>query len=90
MVSTAIRTLYLIHSDISKDVPPVTRTNVGKIYQTGLFAFLIGFVIWNVDNIYCSTLTEWKNAVGWPAAFLLEGSSSFTISLPISSVKTHV
>jgi len=75
MVFTALRTMYLIHSDISKDVPPVVKKRIGKIYQTGLLTFLAGFAIWNVDNIYCSALTEWKTAVGWPVAFLLEGHS---------------
>jgi len=45
------------------------------MYQTGFITFLAGFAIWNVDNIYCSTLTEWKKAVGWPTAFLLEGTN---------------
>lgn len=75
MVCTAVRTLYLFRSDISKDVPPVVKNKMGKIYQTGLLTFLAGFAIWNVDNIYCSTLTEWKKSVGWPIAFLLEGAS---------------
>jgi dihydroceramidase len=66
MVSMCSSYLYLIHSDISKDVPPVVKKRMGKIYQTGLLTFLAGFAIWNVDNIYCSTLTEWKKAVGWP------------------------
>jgi len=75
MVFLVSRTVYLIHSDISKNVPPVAKKRVGKIYQTGLLTFLAGFAIWNLDNIYCNTLTEWKQAVGWPAAFLLEGHS---------------
>ena len=69
--------MYLIHSDISKNVPPAVKKRIGKMYQTGSITFLAGFAIWNVDNIYCSTLTEWKKAVGWPAAFLLEGASGF-------------
>jgi dihydroceramidase len=89
MVSIALRILYLIHSDVSKDVPPVAKKRMGKIYQTGLLTFLAGFALWNVDNIYCSTLTEWKKAVGWPTAFLLEGLSSSVISLPASSAETH-
>lgn len=54
---------------------------MGKMYQTGLLTFLAGFAIWNVDNIYCSTLTEWKKAIGWPTAFLLEGARSSPVSL---------
>jgi len=77
MISVALRTVYLIHSDISKNVPPTVKKRIGKIYQTGFITFLAGFAIWNVDNTYYSTSTEWKKAVGWPTAFLLEGTSSF-------------
>ena len=82
MVTIAVRILYLNRSELSKSVPHATKKKMGKIYQTGLVTFLAGFAIWNLDNIYCSTLTEWKKAVGWPTAFLLEGSGGFAISLP--------
>lgn len=89
MVSAALRTMYLIHSDIMKNVPPVVKKRIGKIYQTGFLIFLAGFAIWNVDNIYCNTLTEWKKAIGWPTAFLLEGAGCSLVSLPISSAETY-
>jgi len=89
MVFSALRTLYLVHSDISKNVPPAAKKKMGKLYQIGLLTFLTGFAVWNLDNIYCSTLTKWKKAVGWPVAFLLEGASRFYISLPIYSAETH-
>ena len=89
MVSAALRTMYLIHSDIMKNVPPVVKKRIGKIYQTGFLIFLAGFAIWNVDNIYCNTLTEWKKAIGWPTAFLLEGAGCSPVSLPISSAETY-
>jgi dihydroceramidase len=41
--------------------------------MTGVAIFALGFVIWNIDNIFCSTLTGWKFTIGWPVAFLLEG-----------------
>lgn len=44
--------MYLIHSDISKDVPPTVKKRIGKMYRTGFITFLAGFAIWNVDNIY--------------------------------------
>jgi len=75
VVTSILRTLYLMRSDISKNVPPVVKSKMSKIYRTGLLTFLTGFAIWNVDNIYCGTLTEWKRTVGWPLAFLLEGHS---------------
>lgn len=81
MISIALRTTYLLHSDITKNVPLVRKGEISRIYRTGVFTFLAGFVIWNMDNIYCSTLTEWKKAVGWPIAFLLEGASPFSFIL---------
>lgn len=81
--------MYIIHSDISKDIPPAAKKRMGEIYQAGLFIFLAGFAIWNVDNVYCSTLTEWKKAIGWPTAFLLEGARSCAVFLPTSSAKRY-
>ena len=69
-----------MRSDISRNVPPVVKGKMSKIYQTGLLTFLTGFAIWNVDNIYCGTLTEWKRAIGWPLAFLLEGPHKFSLN----------
>ncbi len=39
----------------------------------GMFMFLAGFVIWSLDNHYCSTLRSWRRAVGLPWGILLEG-----------------
>jgi len=75
MLSVTFRTMYLIYLDTSKGVPPAVKKRTGEIYRTGSLTFLAGFAIWNLDNIYCNTLTEWKQTVGWPAAFLLEGHS---------------
>lgn len=77
MVCAVARTSYLLRSDISKHVPSAAKKKVAKLYQIGLLTFLAGFAIWNVDNIFCNTLTEWKKAIGWPVAFLLEGASRF-------------
>jgi dihydroceramidase len=39
----------------------------------GLTVFLGGFAVWNLDNIYCSTLRRWRYDVGLPWGILLEG-----------------
>ncbi|KAF3480248.1 alkaline phytoceramidase [Arthroderma uncinatum] len=39
----------------------------------GLSTFLGGFVIWNLDNEYCSTLRGWRREIGLPWGILLEG-----------------
>jgi hypothetical protein len=75
MLLTIIRTVYLLRmSGPSKDIPVQVRSIIVKIYWTGTGIFLLGFFVWNLDNIFCDTLTTWKFAVGWPIAFLLEGS----------------
>ncbi|KAK4060695.1 hypothetical protein Trihar35433_10103 [Trichoderma harzianum] len=40
---------------------------------TGLSIFLGGFLIWNLDNVFCSQVRQWRHAVGLPWAVLLEG-----------------
>ena len=33
----------------------------------------LGFFIWNLDNIYCSTLRRWRRNIGLPWGIVLEG-----------------
>jgi hypothetical protein len=34
--------------------------------------FLTGYLLWNLDFIYCAQLTKWKRAIGMPWSFVLE------------------
>jgi dihydroceramidase len=54
-------------------IPLEVTATVVKIYYFGLGTFLAGFLVWNLDNVFCDNLTTWKSAIGWPIAFLLEG-----------------
>ncbi|RPD57100.1 alkaline phytoceramidase [Lentinus tigrinus ALCF2SS1-6] len=73
---TTFRTIYLLRNgDISKRLPQALRSSVARLFSYGAGTFAFGFLVWNLDNIFCSYITRWKNAVGWPAAFLLEGHS---------------
>ncbi|KAL0581053.1 alkaline ceramidase ydc1 [Marasmius crinis-equi] len=70
------RILYLTRrspyaSRISSDKVTVARS----WYIKGVIVWLVAFAIWNLDNLFCDRITGWKVAVGWPAAFLLEGHS---------------
>ncbi|KAL1589436.1 hypothetical protein WHR41_01865 [Cladosporium halotolerans] len=38
----------------------------------GAVCFLFGYLLWQLDFIYCSQLTAWKRALGMPWGFLLE------------------
>jgi len=33
---------------------------VFKLYMTGLVLYLTGFILWNIENHHCSTLTRWR------------------------------
>ncbi|KAH9932032.1 uncharacterized protein BXZ73DRAFT_89984 [Epithele typhae] len=75
MLITTSRTIYLLnHSESAQGIPAVQRKSIGRVFLSGAGIFAIGFLIWNLDNIFCSTITKWKQAVGWPAAFFLEAS----------------
>jgi dihydroceramidase len=39
----------------------------------GLGTFLGGFFIWNLDNIFCSSLIGWRRQIGLPWGIFLEG-----------------
>lgn len=39
----------------------------------GLSIFLGGFGLWHLDNIYCSTIREWRHQIGLPWGIFLEG-----------------
>lgn len=39
----------------------------------GLVTFLSGFVLWSLDNEYCSTIRRWRRHLGLPWGILLEG-----------------
>ncbi|KAL2068082.1 hypothetical protein VTL71DRAFT_16180 [Oculimacula yallundae] len=44
-----------------------------KMIACGLGSVALGFLIWNLDNVYCSTLRRWRREVGLPWGVFLEG-----------------
>lgn len=75
MFTNVFRTSYILRfSEAAKTIPDQCRTTIAWLFGTGAVTFAFGFLIWNLDNIFCSKVTQWKHQVGWPAAFLLEGS----------------
>ena len=78
IIVTALRITYILQlSDASRRIPAKAKKTIIHFFSTGAALFSLGFLIWNVDNIFCHTLTMWKVKIGWPAAFLLEGEYSF-------------
>lgn len=47
--------------------------NMWAVVGWGVFVFLGGFVLWNLDNKFCSTLRVWRRELGLPWGVLLEG-----------------
>ena len=48
----------------------------------GLGMFLLGFVVWSLDNQYCSKLRVWRRSVGLPWGIVLEGHGWWLVLPP--------
>jgi Ceramidase len=82
MISTVVREAYLLRwSEASKTIPDKKKSTIIQVLRTGAFGFIFGFIIWNLDNIFCDSLTRVKLAVGWPIAFLLEGKNASSVGI---------
>ena len=44
-----------------------------QMIPVGLGSIALGFLIWNLDNMYCPTLRRWRRGIGLPWGILLEG-----------------
>jgi dihydroceramidase len=44
-----------------------------KMVGCGLGTVGVGFFLWNLDNMFCSTLRQWRHQIGLPWGILLEG-----------------
>lgn len=73
-----VRTVWLFnYSPEGSQIPPSVSRPVVGLFVSGAGLFAFGFFIWNLDNIFCDIITDWKVQLGWPAAFLLEGEGDF-------------
>ncbi|KAJ3828415.1 ceramidase [Lentinula raphanica] len=76
IISCAIRIAYLLKwSPVRHTLPENKKNVIASMFSTGALTFAFGFFVWNLDIIFCDTLTRWKRIIGWPTAFLLEGHS---------------
>lgn len=66
---------------VKKEVRKLARWGSGmlsypKVFWMALMVeiviFISGYIIWNIDNITCSWLTQAKRTIGMPLSFLLE------------------
>jgi len=58
--------------------------NMWLMITCGLSIFLGGFVIWSLDNEYCSDLRRWRRQIGLPWGILLEGHGWWYVFQPSS------
>jgi len=90
VLTTTARVTYVLRwSERIKDIPENIRSTIGQLFSTGAAIFALGFLVWNLDNIFCDTLTRWKVHIGWPCAFLLEGHSWWHIMTGAGTYYIH-
>lgn len=78
VITTVIRVMYILkYTDAAERIPPKKKADIATFFTTGAIMFAVGFGVWNLDNIFCGHLTNWKLSLGWPWAFLLEGGTVF-------------
>ncbi|KIP11150.1 hypothetical protein PHLGIDRAFT_125047 [Phlebiopsis gigantea 11061_1 CR5-6] len=76
MFTNIFRTTYILRtSPYQQRIPDHDKKTVTHLFALGAATFLFGFLVWNLDNIFCHNITGWKHSLGWPGAFLLEGHS---------------
>ncbi|KAF9869825.1 alkaline phytoceramidase [Colletotrichum karsti] len=78
--TVVLRSLYVMETQLR---PVLTKRNGGTASRTlntmwimvgtGLGVFLTGFLIWNLDNAFCSQIRRLRRHVGLPWGALLEG-----------------
>ncbi|KAK1638146.1 alkaline phytoceramidase [Colletotrichum phormii] len=78
--TVVLRSLYVMETQLR---PVLSRRNKDKanlilntmwiMVGTGLGVFLMGFLIWNIDNAFCSQIRQWRRQLGLPWGALLEG-----------------
>lgn len=81
------RILYSSKSPLkASDAAMRNRSMIRKSYHFGATIFLLGFAIWNVDNIFCDQLRIIRAKVGYPLAMLVEGHGWWHILVSCSAV----
>lgn len=82
--------IYSKSSPLSRPQALKARSQIRYTYNLGSVIFLTGFAIWNLDNIYCSDLRRWREKVGYPLGFLLEGHAVSRLGTSRNERRTNV
>ncbi|KAI1265265.1 alkaline dihydroceramidase [Xylariaceae sp. FL1019] len=73
-----VRPALKLREDTRSQESPVPTTQaimteMWTMVATGLSVFLGGFLIWNLDNIFCNTIRSWRHRLQLPWAVVFEG-----------------
>jgi len=79
-LSTIVRGFYVtegqLRQALTERVPTEVDQRMRRIRMlsfSGIFMFLGGFLIWNLDNTFCHHLVHTRNQIQLPWAVVLEG-----------------
>ncbi|KAI9315599.1 alkaline ceramidase 3 [Dichotomocladium elegans] len=71
VASIVFRSIYVVHT-----LPPVfskyEKPAMTRLLWTAALCFGGAFIIWNIDNQFCSTLRDWRHVVGLPLGAISE------------------
>jgi dihydroceramidase len=63
-------------------------TTMWQMVACGLGSVAMGFLIWNLDNEFCSVLRRWRRDLGLPWGVLLEGHGWWYVPCPSATMRS--
>jgi dihydroceramidase len=66
------------------------RNTMWALAFMGIASVLLGFAIWNLDNMYCVKLRRWRRDIGLPWGILLEGHGWWYVFLVLRNSEANV
>ena len=83
---------YQLRPVLEARVPDSAKAIMDKIWKmclSGIGLFLVGFVLWNIDNVYCGHLQSWRHIVLLPWSVVLEGHGWWHIFTGLGGMLSH-
>jgi len=81
------RAAYIVHIAPEKTYREQRNKADAKRYiLTGSAIFLLGFLIWNIDNLFCDGISQLKESLGAPWSFVLEGHAWWHLATGTGSI----
>jgi dihydroceramidase len=64
--------IFLGRLKAAPEADPAVRAKVVRTLLLGIATFVVGFIIWNIDNFFCEALRRGRDVLG-PLGFVLQG-----------------